>query len=148
MPAAEAERRLEGLEDGQVLPLQLVHSRYGLSLAFEDGKLVNPKLRALHRLGIISCRLVKTSTMKSPPSLGDHVRIIQRRFDGNLYVSLGLKGYADFDRVSTRRVKEIIGSSLIMSGTVIYDDSSYRVLATTGNMTKLRGEKSFLDDII
>lgn len=150
MPAAEAARRLERLAEDEIPPLQLVHSRYGLSLAFEDGELASHKHPALHRLGIRSCCLVKTSSREHPLRLGDRLTIWQGAFDREVYVLFQGKRTGGFDRASTRWVMERLANvSPLLSGTVIRADGGVRILvARNTTMGKLRGEKSILDGLI
>lgn len=148
MPGAEAAQRLARTPPDQVPPLQLVYSRYGLSLAFEDGKLVNHRLRALHRFGIRSCRLVKASNLERQPRLGDNLSIWQGAFNREVYVLSNGKRTGGFDRASTRWVMEHIATvSPLLSGTVIQAEGGVRVLiARPTAMGALMGQKSLFDD--
>ena len=141
-------QRLAGANpDDDDLPLQLVRSRYGLSLAFDDGKLINPRLRGLHKLGVRSCRLKDPLSMKEPLVLGDRCRIHRGAFNGVIH-TVFFKGYAKgFDWASMRWMDDRISNhSILLSGTVIQTQGAVRVLVAAPTLiTKLRGEKSILE---
>ncbi|MCC3299317.1 hypothetical protein [Arthrobacter caoxuetaonis] len=146
MPGAEATQRLARVKDDEAPPLQLVSSRYGLSLAFDDGKLVNPRLRDLHRLGIRSCRLKDPLSLKEPLVLGDHFTIWRGASTGVIAVKFNGQFTAGFDWASMRWLHDRISNhSILHSGTVIQTQGAVRVLVARPTlMAMLSDEQSIL----
>ena len=146
MPGAEAVQRLARLEDDEFPPLQLVRSRYGLSLAFDDGKLVNPRLRELHRRGIRACRLKDPHLLGRPLVLGDRCTISRGAFNGVIAVKFDGQLTSGFDWASMRWLHDRINNhSTLHSGRVIQTQGGVRVLVARPTLiSTLTEEQSIL----